>query len=62
MSTTESLPLLTVDQTAQHLGIGRTSVYQLIKSGELRSVRIGGLRRVHADDITDYVQRLRARS
>lgn len=31
----------TVEEAAPLLGVGRASVYKLIKSGELRSVRVG---------------------
>jgi excisionase family DNA binding protein len=49
--------MLTAEQAADALGIGRTSTFALIKSGELRSLLIGRLRRVPADAITDYVNR-----
>src|SRR5262249_41164256 len=38
--------LLTVEEAAQRLRLGRTLVYQLISSGELESVTVGRLRRV----------------
>jgi excisionase family DNA binding protein len=39
------LPVLLVrpEDAARALGIGRTKVYELIRSGALRSVRVGGL-------------------
>jgi excisionase family DNA binding protein len=37
-----SLPTCTVEQTAKVLGIGRTQAYRAIRTGEVRSVRIGG--------------------
>lgn len=51
--------VLTVEQAAQALGIGRTFMYELIGSGEVESVLIGRLRRVPADALADYVARLR---
>jgi excisionase family DNA binding protein len=39
-------------------GIGRTKYYQLITTGELRSVRIGRRRFVPAAAIDEYVARL----
>jgi excisionase family DNA binding protein len=52
--------LLTVEAAAEQLSIGRTTMFALIKSGEIFSVRIGHLRRVPADAITAYVQQLTA--
>lgn len=52
--------MLTVEQAAAVLGIGRTNMYALIKSGEIESVRIGRLRRVPADAIDAYTARLTA--
>jgi excisionase family DNA binding protein len=49
--------LLTAEEAAEALGIGRTSVYALIKSGEIESVQIGRLRRIPSDAISDYVRR-----
>jgi excisionase family DNA binding protein len=38
--------LLTVEQAARRLSIGRTTMFALLKSGDILSVRIGRLRRV----------------
>jgi excisionase family DNA binding protein len=57
----ESPPvLLTIEEAARTLRISRTVVWQLIKSGELRSVKIGASRRVPVAAITDYTAALRA--
>ena len=50
--------MLTAEQAAEALGIGRTAVFALIKSGDLESVRIGRLRRIPAGSIEAYAQRL----
>lgn len=50
--------LLSVEEAAQRLTISRTRTYALIKAGEIESLRIGRLRRVPANAIDDYVQRL----
>jgi excisionase family DNA binding protein len=50
--------MLTAEQAAEALGIGRTNVFALIKSGELESIRIGRLRRVPADAIDTYTAKL----
>lgn len=52
--------VLTVEEAAEALGIGRTMMYALIRDGAVESVRIGRLRRVPADALTEYVARLRS--
>ncbi|MET4922293.1 excisionase family DNA-binding protein [Streptomyces sp. PSRA5] len=56
----QTLALLTVEEAARRLGIGRTLCYSLIRSGQLESIPLGRLRRVPADAIQDCVTRLRA--
>lgn len=50
--------LLTVDQAAGRLGLGKTKVYELLTSGELASVRIGAARRIPVSALEAYVERL----
>ena len=38
--------LLTPEQAARYLSVGRTTIYALIRSGDLASVKIGRLRRI----------------
>ena len=52
--------LLTIEQAAAELGIGRTTMYALIRDGLIESVRIGRLRRVRRSDLASYVERLGA--
>ena len=54
--------LLTPEEAAQVLGIGRTKVYELMLSNALESVKIGASRRIPADSLTTFVDGLRARS
>jgi len=54
--------LLTVEEAARRLGIGRTLMYGYLQSGELKSIRIGRCRRVTPEDLTAFVQDLRLRS
>ncbi|MGW1798942.1 excisionase family DNA-binding protein [Streptomyces sp. NPDC001984] len=54
-----TLVLLTVEEAARRLGIGRTTCFGLIASGELESVKVGSLRRIPADALAVYVARLR---
>jgi excisionase family DNA binding protein len=37
-----SLPTCSVDEAAKVLGIGRTQAYNAVRTGEIRSIRIGG--------------------
>ena len=50
--------LLTVEQAAEMIGIGRTTMFALIKSGDVQSVRVGRLRRVPLDQVHTYTNRL----
>ncbi len=52
--------VLTIEEAAQRLGIGRTTMYALVRSGEIRSVTIGRLRRVPVRCLTEYVNNLLA--
>jgi excisionase family DNA binding protein len=53
--------LLTVEEAAERLGIGRTFAWQLVRVGDLESVQIGRLRRIHVDAVRDYADRLIAK-
>jgi excisionase family DNA binding protein len=52
--------LLTPEQAARALGLGRTTVYALIRDGELRSVRLGRSRRIPYAHLIEFVERLNA--
>jgi excisionase family DNA binding protein len=52
--------LLTVEEAAQRLRIGRTSMYRLVSTGAIETVTVGRLRRVPAECLAEYVARLRA--
>ena len=53
--------LLTVDEAAEQLSIGRTTAWALVRSGDLESVQIGRLRRVHVDAVAAYAAHLSAK-
>jgi excisionase family DNA binding protein len=53
--------LLRPEEVAEALGIGRTAVYELMRSGELRSVKIGKSRRIPTEAVGALVARLAAR-
>ncbi len=52
--------LLTPEEVAKALRIGRTTVYALMKSGELRPVHIGRSCRIPQAEAERYVRRLQA--
>lgn len=58
---TDEQLLLTPEQAAQRLGIGRTTLYALLSTGELPSVTIGRCRRVHRDSLIAYANTLEVR-
>jgi excisionase family DNA binding protein len=47
--------LLTVEQTAAELHIARRRVFELIRNGQLPSVKIGKSRRIRSSDLAEYV-------
>ena len=53
-----SQTLLTVEEAARRLSIGRTTMYALLKASQINSVRIGRLRRIPAEALTSYTARL----
>jgi excisionase family DNA binding protein len=50
--------LLTPEEAARRLAVGRTTVYELLSSGALRSVQIGRCRRVPVSALSAFVERL----
>ena len=47
--------LLTAEEVAQTLGIGRTKVYELIAGGQLASIKIGARRLVPTTKVDDFI-------
>ena len=59
LSSEEVPPILfTPEEVARLLGIGRSRVYDLIRTRELRSVKVGCSRRISARALSDYVTSL----
>jgi excisionase family DNA binding protein len=50
--------LLTVEEAADRLCVGRTYMFDLIAKGVVPSVRLGKLRRIRAEDLERYVSSL----
>lgn len=50
--------LLTPVEAAAALGVGRSKVYELMRSGDLPSVRIGACRRIPAEGLMAFLSAL----
>ena len=50
--------LVSPEEAASMLSVARSTVYVLMASGELPSVKIGKSRRLRVEDIEEYVDRL----
>jgi len=58
MTVLDDARLLTVEEAAQCLSLGRTTLYALLKDGQITSVRIGRLRRIPVEALESYTARL----
>lgn len=58
--TQEEKLLLTIEEAAERLSIGRSKVYELIASGDIEAVKIGKARRIPAEALVLFVNDLRA--
>jgi excisionase family DNA binding protein len=47
-----------VEQVAKLLNIGRDKVYELIRTGQLNSIKIGKLRRITDQHLADFITSL----
>ncbi len=50
--------LVSVEQAAGLLGIGRTTLYELIRQGDVRPIRIGRCVRIPQRELEAYVDKL----
>lgn len=57
---TTRMTLLTVEEAAERLRVGRTRMFALIGSGAIRSVKIGRSRRIPSTELPRYVRELSA--
>ena len=60
MSTAADKLLHPPEEAAQLLAIGRSQLFELLAHNEIKSVKIGRLRRIPHDELIAYVERLRA--
>lgn len=51
--------LLTVAQAARRLNLGRSSLFELVRRGDIASVCVGRSRRIPTEALNEYVDRLR---
>jgi excisionase family DNA binding protein len=49
----------TTDELICWLGLGRTKTYELLRSGEIPSRRIGRIRRIRRQDVEAWLERNR---
>jgi excisionase family DNA binding protein len=54
--------LLKIEEVVRILSLGRSQVYKLITSGELRSIKIGRSRRIPREALADFVASAEAAS
>ncbi|WP_329531570.1 helix-turn-helix domain-containing protein [Streptomyces sp. NBC_01450] len=52
---TASTELLTVPQVMERLQLGRTAVYDLIRTRQLASITLGRARRIPTHALTDFI-------
>lgn len=48
---------VSINSTMSSLNLGRTKIYELIASGKLKTIKVGGRRLVHTDSIRALVGR-----
>lgn len=59
-TTTPAKLLLSAEEAARALGIGRTRMYELLRAGNVPSVKLGRSRRIRPEDLDEFVERLAA--
>lgn len=61
-SSTIDRALLRPEEAAEALGVGRAYLFSLIKSGDLRSVKVGRLRRIPRSAVDEFIALLEQES
>lgn len=49
--------VVTIDELAEMLRIGKNVAYKLVNSGEINSFKIGGTHKIPRDSISDFIIR-----
>jgi len=50
--------LLTINQVAGLLNLGRTKTYEIVRSGKIRSLKVGSRRLIRREDVEFYVKQV----
>jgi excisionase family DNA binding protein len=53
--TEETKRLLSAEELARELGVGRSTAYALLWSGQIPSMKIGRLRKVRREDVQAFI-------
>lgn len=56
----EEISLLRVSEVGARLGMSRSSLYREIHSGRLRAFKIGKSVRISSEEVTRYIENLKA--
>jgi len=54
----QKIRLLTIPQVQERLGLGRSSIYNLINAGELKAIKINKSVRIADTDVDKFIQSL----
>lgn len=57
MITNEPKSLITVEELAEWLMIGKTATYKLLASGEIKGFRIGRIWKIPISNVNEYIQK-----
>jgi excisionase family DNA binding protein len=57
----ESKEWFTTDELVRWLGLGRTKTYEMLRSGEIPSYKIGRVRRIRRQDVKVWLEKNRFR-
>jgi len=52
-------PVLSVNEAARVLGVERSTIYRLLRAGELQAIRVGRRRKFRPEDLDSYLERNR---
>lgn len=52
--------ILTIEEFMDYLAIARTTAYKLLKSGQIKSFKIGRVHKIPKISIDEYIERMRA--
>ena len=52
----------TVEQVAEKLQVGRDKIYFLLRTGQLRSIKIGKLRRITEEQLNEFISSLETKT